>query len=654
MCSIKQLFKSLTVLVLFGTIPNLAVAQTFQQEIATLKASLAEKKGGDKVLLLKDIAMKFRHVNVDSAKYYTDMAFKEAEAIKSDYYKARIWVTYGIFSHDASKPKEALAYYLKAKPILEASKEHYALGSLYTGISNAYEVLTKLDKSVEYQFKALDNFIKAKDSLWIAGSYLNLGNRYRLIHEPDLSLKYYLKALEIYQKIENNYYIAVSYNCIAAAYLDKKQFDKTFEFAKKSLEGYEAIEARLDKAYPLTNMALSSWKTGKLADAKRYYTQAIEIQKERGDRFSIFHLKNDLSNVLLEQGKIHEAEKLALATFKEVEQINYLPGIDVLSRVLSLIYEKKKDYPKANAYLKKFITAKDSLNVSEKAKEMLNLKEKYETAEKEKQILQQKGKIADHQLALKNRNFWIFGLVTLAVIIGLIGFLLYKQQVLKNIRQQKDNELKLALEKIETQNRLQEQRLAISRDLHDNIGAQLSFIVSAIDTIKYYISDKNDKLTGKLENIGAFAKETIQELRDTIWAMNKSDITLKDLQSRIANFIEKAKQSQHNIRISVEADKSISADLKFTALQGLNIFRIIQEATNNAVKYAEANHIQIRIAQKENSINFAVQDDGKGFIENEVEAGNGLLNMRKRAEELGGELALLSEADKGTTITFNV
>ncbi|HNQ27980.1 MAG TPA: histidine kinase, partial [Aquaticitalea sp.] len=212
----------------------------------------------------------------------------------------------------------------------------------------------------------------------------------------------------------------------------------------------------------------------------------------------------------------------------------------------------------------------------------------------------------------------------------------------------------LALEKIESQNRLQEQRLAISRDLHDNIGAQLSFIVSAIDTIKYYVNDKNDKLTEKLENIGAFAKETIQELRDTIWAMNKSDIMLKDLQSRIANFIEKAKQSQHNINISVEADKSISADLKFTALQGLNIFRIIQEATNNSLKYAEANHIQIQISQKENNVNFLVQDDGKGFVETEVEAGNGLLNMRKRAEELGGELILLSEAGKGTTITFNV
>src|SRR5690606_23893213 len=140
-------------------------------------------------------------------------------------------------------------------------------------------------------------------------------------------------------------------------------------------------------------------------------------------------------------------------------------------------YEAKGDYKQANTYLEKHIAAKDSLFVSEKAREMLNLKEKYETAEKEKQILAQQAEIAVHRLALTNRNFWIFGLVALTGGIGLIGFVLHKQAMLQNIKLQKYYELQLALDKIETQNQLQEQRLAISRDLHDKISAQLSFLV---------------------------------------------------------------------------------------------------------------------------------------------------------------------------------
>ena len=103
-------------------------------------------------------------------------------------------------------------------------------------------------------------------------------------------------------------------------------------------------------------------------------------------------------------------------------------------------------------YLKISQQLKDSLQTQEQAKEVLRLETKYETAEKENLILQQRAKITGHQLALKNRSLWIFGLTALAVIIGLIGFLFYKQQVLKNIQQKRDNELKLALEKIETQN----------------------------------------------------------------------------------------------------------------------------------------------------------------------------------------------------------
>lgn len=310
-------------------------------------------------------------------------------------------------------------------------------------------------------------------------------------------------------------------------------------------------------------------------------------------------------------------------------------------------YEQLGDYQMAYQSLQAYNILNDSLYNFKRLKDVEEISTKYETAEKEKQI-------AEKELALKIRNQWIFGLIAFTIIIGLIGFLLYKQQMLKNIEQKKDNELKLALEKIESQNKLQEQRLSISRDLHDNIGAQLSFIVSAIDAIKYYVGDTNNRMITKLDDVGIFAKETIGELRDTIWAMNKPEITVKDLKSRIANFIEKAKQFYPNVLISMTMDSAALENTSFSGLQGLNIFRIIQEATNNALKYSEANHIEIQIYKEENSIHFQIRDYGIGFLENNVEAGNGLLNMRKRAIELGDELQIQSDTNKGTTVMFKI
>lgn len=136
------------------------------------------------------------------------------------------------------------------------------------------------------------------------------------------------------------------------------------------------------------------------------------------------------------------------------------------------------------------------------------------------------------------------GLGLVAILLSVLGYLLYNQQKLKNRQLQKESELKEALARIETQNKLQDQRLKISRDLHDNIGAQLTFIISSIENLQYGFEIKNEKLTKKLQDISAFTKETIYELRDTIWAMNKSEISLEDLQTRISNFVENANTIQ--------------------------------------------------------------------------------------------------------------
>jgi signal transduction histidine kinase len=86
----------------------------------------------------------------------------------------------------------------------------------------------------------------------------------------------------------------------------------------------------------------------------------------------------------------------------------------------------------------------------------------------------------------------------------------------QNRQLEQESQLKLAISKIETQNKLQQQRLDISRDLHDNIGAQLTFIISSVDNIKYGFEIENPNLNSKLDRISNFTKSTIVELRDTI------------------------------------------------------------------------------------------------------------------------------------------
>ena len=225
-----------------------------------------------------------------------------------------------------------------------------------------------------------------------------------------------------------------------------------------------------------------------------------------------------------------------------------------------------------------------------------------------------------------------------------------KQQKLKNKQQAQEFQLKSAINKIESQNQLHEQRLSISRDLHDNIGAQLTFIISSVDNLKYGFKITDEKINNQLNKINNFTKETIIELRDTIWAMNADEISFEDIQTRLLNFIEKAQQSNENLQIDFDVEKALNSR-KLNSLEGINVFRTIQEAINNALKYAACSKIQIQVKSNNYSIQITINDNGNGFDIENVKLGNGIINMQKRMEEINSTFSIES-SNNGTEITL--
>ncbi|MCR9265442.1 MAG: tetratricopeptide repeat protein [Flavobacteriaceae bacterium] len=645
--------KTLIPIFLFGLMSLHTVeAQDIQQAINVLKDTLEVKEGEDRILVLKDIAMKFRSIDMDSARYYTELAFNEAEALDDDYYRARIWIVYGILSWDEGRPKEALSFHLKAKPILENSKDYFVLGSLYTNLANTYEALSEFDKAVDFQFKALESFTEGKDTLWIAGSYLNLGNRYKLIQEPGLSMEYYLKALDLYERIGNNYFMAMCYNSLAVAYLENKQYNKAIEYAKKSYDTNKDVGAVLELAYPLTNLALASWALGKYDEAELYYNEAIALQEKKGERLALISLKNDLANIYLNQGKTNRAEKLALTTYREADSIDYLPGIDALSKTLSLIYEQKPDFKKAYVYHQKHKAARDSLYFTEKAKEMFNLKEKYESEQKENEILRQKNELVEGELALKNRNNMLMGSGALLAILLIVGFVIFREQKVKAKNFARETALEKAMAEARAQENLKEQRLRIARDLHDNIGSQLTYLTSITDSAKRGIDKGEVFLMEKLTQMKQFSLVTISELRDTIWAMNKDEISLEDIKERtqqLAATVHEATDDKVRMKVEGRPDHKV-----LNAFVGMNLFRIIQESVNNAVKHSGSEQIQVRFTDIDKKVQIEIEDFGQGFDTLQSSNGNGLQIMKNRAEKAGIDFKQESIIGKSTKVTLQV
>ncbi|KGL61954.1 tetratricopeptide repeat protein [Polaribacter sp. Hel1_85] len=622
------------------------------KKIDSLKFLSKSQNGKQKFKTLLQISEIYSRINLDSSNLYTKKAFEISKEINNDSLKMKALMSLGFRSFESGDYSRAIKNFEKALPISFTLKDSTSIADIYNGFAITYSKHGDLKKSIEYNFKTLSIYEKIKDSLGVANSYLNIGWDYRKLKEYKKSLKYNFKSLEIYKKIKNSLRVAMANNNIAGTQNELGQYKKAIKYSNKSKEYFLKLNFERYTAYPISVMAIAYDSLHNYKLAKKNYLKAIKLHTKNREPYELAFLNYSLANLYYKQEKYTEALFTAKKAFSFAKEVNAKEYIVDISKILAKLYEKKNENKLSNKYLKLFIKYNDSILNDEKIKSIAEIETKYETAKKEKEIAQQKELLLEQELAIKNRNLYAFILSSVLLILGIIFWGIYKKNQFKRKQLQKEIDLKDALATIKTQNRLQEQRLRISRDLHDNIGSQLTFIISSVDNLKYITKGVNDKLIEKLSGISSFTSQTIHELRDTIWAMNKSEVSVEDLHTRILSFVEKAKNTYQNIEF--EVNYNIDKNMSFSSLVGMNIFRVIQEAINNSLKYAEATKIEVQLQKNNNFFEAIIKDNGNGFDLKSIELGNGLSNMEKRMSEINGKVKIESEEKKGTKISLSI
>lgn len=617
-------------------------SQNAQDIIDTLKKDLKTQPDAKKTATIySDLTWYYSTVSIDSALKYGNKAVLTSTKLGDSTLIAQVYSDIGAVYFRKGDFQNSKENYLKAYKIRKARKDDKGLAKINNNLANIYEkngqykmaMATFLDALQYFEsinddknshiikgnigliLLKLKNYPKAftyindvvefqeenKATAELCVSCLNLGNVYLQMNDTVNALKQYNKSLKYCALVGNKKGMASGYNNIGSIKTEQKKSKDALAFYEKSKKTREQLNSDIDKANFDFNVAEEYLKHNKLIEAKQ---------------------------LLLSTKQIFEKEKLY-----DKLQINY--------KSLIRVYAKLNMLDSVSLYVNKLVVVNNQLLENLVVKQTAELETKYQTEKKEKLLLEKEAEA-------KQKNTMLIGISLLAFFIALIGFLIYRQQKLKNVQQKQEYKLKKEISKIENQNKLQEQRLSISRDLHDNIGAQLTFIISSVDNIKYAFEITNEKLDHKLSNISGFAKETIVELRDTIWAMNSNEISFEDLEIRINNYIEKAKEAKDQISFSFAIDPVLKTQ-KLTSIQGMNIYRTIQEAVNNAIKYANASVISINAKKSHDQTKITIQDNGIGFDLAKIEKGNGLQNMQKRIEEIGGEFHL-SSSDEGTRI----
>ncbi|MGX7666996.1 tetratricopeptide repeat-containing sensor histidine kinase [Flavobacterium pedocola] len=602
---------------------------------------------------LKKILIK-AYTSTDSSDYY----FKEAKKfIKTEADEGEFYFCKNARHVDFGNPDSAVFYGKKAIEKLSKTNSSASLYTVYNNINKVYKKQGQYDKGLHYLFEGLKLAEKESASKWVRFFYTQLSLNYHDFEHYNRGVYYGKKAVDQFLKEAkpdpSSLYLAL--NALAINYDDWNKPNEALYYHKMVLK-YVKGKDTLGLASTYNNIGNTLLKQKKFKEAESWIKRAIvvtDLTKEGNEAYYDYehatHYTN-LGTIASELGDYEKAEKMfAKAHYYARKSQNAEKLRDYYYQSFQF-NKKRKNLQKTVEDQDLYIKLRDSVYKEERAKTVAEAEAKYQNEKKEKQLLLAKNKLITEQIENKEKTNWLIIISLLTVSAVIAGGFFIRQQKMKNRQQEQEFELKNAISVVETQNKLQEQRLGISRDLHDNIGAQLTFIISSIDNLKYGFTIEDEKLKEKLSGINMFTRNTIAELRDTIWAMNKDEITFLDLKARIANFIDSAKTAFHNVQFNFEIDNAVADDVTFTSLEGINIYRVIQESLNNSMKYAQASVIEVKIQKEEAKISVTITDNGKGFNTNETALGNGLNNMAKRMAEVGGQIRITSEINRGTTV----
>ena len=190
------------------------------------------------------------------------------------------------------------------------------------------------------------------------------------------------------------------------------------------------------------------------------------------------------------------------------------------------------------------------------------------------------------------------------------------------------------------------ERSDISRELHDNVNQLLMSAKLFMNSAK---TDR-EKADEHIEKAMTYQMMAVEEIRKLSRTLNTSLVKVIGLSRSIDDIIVNMKafqQIETKFHYDQKLDKILSDDQK------LMIFRILQEQTNNIIKYANAQNVTISLKEENNTIYLSIKDDGKGFDASIQSKGIGFINIYNRVDAFGGEMELISSPGKGCSLQIN-
>lgn len=610
-----------------------SLSATAQENIDSLKQVVQSAAGESKIKALNNLCYAYAYVQADSARAYGMQALNLQSETDSELLAETLHylaITYQV----QSRYPEALDYDERSLQIRTRLKDSLGMANTINNIAVIYDEQGRYSEAVQAYLQAYDLYKTHGSEIKLALVNVNLGVVFKGMGEYQNSINNYKEALKKFVPLKRDYETAVCQVNMGSVFIAMQRYDSALYYSLQAEKLFKQLGYVRFEAVATGNAGIAHGKLGHTEEAITFLKRAIENHRANNNRKELAYCYLKLAEVYHAGGQTASAiaaSQQALQTAQAAEALQQQADASLL---LAELYRKTGNFKDAFMHQSNHLRLRDSLFQTEKVKQVRELQIQYETEKKERELAESKAAIAQGELEIRKRDNQLVLILTGVVLVLFIGFILYR-----NTRaRQQQLILKAELAEARTQNALQEERLRISQELHDNIGSQLTFVNASIGALQ---SDAGDP---RLSDVKKLTAETIRELRKTVWLMNHQSTTLEEFIIKLRDYILTGSQ------IPIVIDVNTNLQQVITAQVSNHLFRIIQEAVNNTHKHAKATQITIQISlASANQLSLTITDNGKGFNRDLPSNGFGLSSMQKRVNGLGGKLSISSHS--GTIIT---
>lgn len=548
-----------------------------QSSVDSLKALLQSQiHDTTRVRLLNELGLKYTFSSTDSALFFVQEALSISEKI--DFPSGR-------------------------------AHAHYVLTPIYRLLGNYPEALKSGFESLQY-------YKGTQESIHLAGTLNNLGNIYFRMEDYDKALSYYQQSLKIWEDLENELGQAVQFVGIGNVHKLRNELDEALKHYFQALAINRRILPKMQTSINLENIGSLYVTQGKYDLALPYLFESLEISQEISDQQGIASITRYIAEVYHQIDQSQKSLEYAKLSLKIAAKNKLKIEAAEASLILSENYSKVGDYQKALEFYRLHAAYNDSIYNATKLRELSSLESNYEMQQKEQEL-----KIQEQTIALLNRDskidrLWRNIMAGGLLVIGLLGFLVYKFQRLRN----RKNAQLLATQHVVTQ-KLQELDRAKSRffaNISHEFRTPLTLITGPLKELydNRYKGDPHS-MYGLMLRSSNRLLGLINQLLD-LSKIESGKMTLKPAKYELVSFLKPILASYDSLAQSHLIDFNIKtpSDAVWLYFDADKLEKIVHNLVSNAFKFTKEGGmvaVELVVSENEEVVHIIIEDTGEGI-----------------------------------------